>query len=210
MATETIYRTSSIKRQRRTKEDIDIISRALCELLDEMHPMTVRQVFYQMTSQGYVPKTEAAYRQVICCLLSKLRLEKAIPFGYISDNTPWMRKPQTFDSMEDALQLNLKTYRRALWTRMPVYVEVWIEKDALAGVVYDVTERWDIPLMVTRGYASLSYLYEAAKAYERVEKPVYIYYMGDYDPSGVDIIGQLKNGCGNLHQTQISTLNALL
>lgn len=187
MPKKEFYRTSSIKRERRTRSEVDFIKQGLIAVLNEYHPMTVRQVFYQMTSRGYIPKTEQSYRGTICRLLSELRLSRVIPFGYISDNTRWMRKPKTFDSMEDMLNLNKETYRRALWSSQPVYLEIWIEKDALAGVVYDVTEQWDVPLMVTRGYASLSYLYEAAQVYETAGKPVYIYYLGDYDPSGVDI-----------------------
>ena len=57
----------------------------------------------------------------------------------------------------------------------------------MAGVVYDVTGEWDVPLMVTRGYPSLSYLYEAAEALSAQEKPCYLYYFGDCDPSGIDI-----------------------
>jgi hypothetical protein len=186
MVTE-VYRTSPIKRDRRTKAEISQLKQALIDLLAEYHPMTVRQVFYQMTSRGYIPKSEHAYKGTICRLLADLRLERALPFGYIADNTRWMRKPKTFDSMEDSLRANQKTYRRSLWSHQSVYVEIWIEKDALAGVIFDVTERWDVPLMVTRGYASLLYLYEAAETYEAAKKPVYIYYLGDYDPSGVDI-----------------------
>jgi len=154
--------------------------------------MTVRQVFYQMSTRGYIPKTEKAYKGVVCRLLGILRLEGTIPFGWISDNTRWMRKPITHDGMESVLYSNMLTYRRALWTRMPCYVEVWIEKDALAGVLYDVTEVWDVPLMVTRGYPSLTYVYEAAEAMKGLEKPAYIYYLGDYDPSGVDISRSLE------------------
>jgi hypothetical protein len=74
-----------------------------------------------------------------------------------------------------------------MWDDMPAYVEVWLEKDALAGVVYEVTEPWDVPLMVTRGYPSLSFLFEAAQALNGEGKPSYLYYFGDFDPSGVDI-----------------------
>jgi hypothetical protein len=193
MATEQLYRTSYIKRERRTKEDIAIIVDGLKEVLRQYNPMTVRQAFYQMTSRGYIPKTEAVYRSTVCRLLAKLRLTGEIPFGWIADNTRWMRKPRTYDSMEEALRLNLETYRRALWSRMPANVEVWIEKDALAGVIYDITSEWDVPLMVTRGYPSLSYVYEAAEAIAQARKPTYIYYLGDYDPSGVDISRSLEN-----------------
>lgn len=187
-----VYRTSPIKRDRRTSAQIQSIRDALYSVLESDHPMTVRQVFYQMTSLGTVPKTEAAYKGIVCRLLAEMRLQGQIPFGWISDNTRWMRKPDTYDSLEDALAYNLQTYRRSLWTRMPAYVEIWIEKDALAGVVLSVTAQWDVPLMVTRGYPSLSYTYEAAQVIAKRDKPAYIYYMGDYDPSGLDIARTLE------------------
>jgi hypothetical protein len=181
------YRTSPTKQQRRSKQEITVIEQGLKDVLTTYHPMTVRQVFYQMSTRGYIAKTEREYKQTVCRLLARLRLRQEIPFGWIADDTRWMRKPTTYDSMEAALKLNVQTYRRALWARMPVNVEVWIEKDALAGVVYDITAEWDVPLMVTRGYPSLTYVYEAAEALSQSHKPTYIYYLGDYDPSGVDI-----------------------
>jgi hypothetical protein len=66
-------------------------------------------------------------------------------------------------------------------------VEIWLEKDALSGVLYEVTYRWDVPLMVTRGYPSLSFLHGAAEVISAQRKPTKIYYFGDWDPSGVDI-----------------------
>lgn len=187
-----VYGTRPIKRTRRTKSEISEIANGLLEVLSEYNPMTVRQVFYQMVSRGYVPKTEQAYKNLVCRLLTRLRLEGTIPFGWIADNTRWMRKPTTYDGMREALEVARKMYRRALWTRQNVYVEVWIEKDALAGVIYDITARWDIPLMVTRGYPSLSYAHEAAQYMVSIGKPVYIYYLGDYDPSGLDIVRALR------------------
>jgi len=186
MTTE-VYGTSLIKRERRTRDDIYNLKKALVEVLAENTTMTVRQVFYQMTSRGYIPKTEKAYKSVVCRLLKDLRLDGTIPFGCIADNTRWMRKQKSYDDMQDALRTSLEAYRRALWSRMSVYVEVWIEKDALAGVLYDITNEWDVPLMVTRGFSSLTYLYEAAEQYKAEHKPVYVYYLGDFDPSGMVI-----------------------
>ena len=48
------------------------------------------------------------------------------------------------------MRINGVAYRRAIWDDQDVYVEIWLEKDALAGVVYDETEKWDVPFMVTR------------------------------------------------------------
>lgn len=68
----------------------------------------------------------------------------------------------------------------------PVYVEVWCEKDALAGVIYEETKTYDVPLMVARGYASLTFLHSAAEAIKANGKPAHIYHLGDLDPSGQD------------------------
>ncbi|WP_018291636.1 hypothetical protein [Verrucomicrobium sp. 3C] len=159
----------------------------LREILAEENPMTVRQVFYQAVSRGIVTKTENEYKQTVCRLLGIMRRKREIPFRWIADNTRWMRKPRSYSSLTEALELTKRTYRRALWDNQTVYVEVWLEKDALAGVLYEVTSLYDVPLMVTRGYPSLSYLYESAEDLMASRKPAYIYYLGDFDPSGVHI-----------------------
>jgi hypothetical protein len=184
---------TSYTKRRRTKDDIAVLVNGLQGILTEYNPMTVRQTFYQMVARGLIAKTETEYHTTVCRLLTKLRLAGDIPFGWIADNTRWMRKPRTYDSLDSALRLTVETYRRALWSRMPEYVEIWIEKDALAGVIYSITSEWDVPLMVTRGYPSLSYVYEAAEYISELQKPTYIYYFGDYDPSGLDISRSLED-----------------
>jgi hypothetical protein len=77
-----------------------------------------------------------------------------MPFDWIADNTRWMRKPRTFTSPEAAVQHTAEHYRRDLWADTEAYVEIWIEKDALAGVVIEITAEYDVPLMVARGYSS--------------------------------------------------------
>ena len=159
----------------------------ISEVLAENVPMTVRQVFYQLVSRGAIAKTETEYNQTVVRLLTDMRVSGEIPFSAIADNTRWMRKPRSYSSLEAAIRLTAETYRRATWDNQPVYVEVWLEKDALAGVVLEETGPWDVPLMVTRGYASVSYLYAAAETIRECGKPAYLYYLGDHDPSGVDI-----------------------
>src|SRR5262249_29705657 len=103
------------------------------------------------------------------------------------DNTRWMRKSRSFSSLEEALSRTAQTYRRALWSNQVVYVEIWCEKDALAGVIVEVTNEWDVPLMLSRGFASDSFLHSAAEAISSQGKPAVLYYVGDHDPSGVFI-----------------------
>ena len=59
-----------------------------------------------------------------------------LPYGWLADNTRWQRKPRTFGSIQEALDETAQFYRKALWDDADSYVEIWLEKDALAGVVY--------------------------------------------------------------------------
>ena len=101
-------------------------------------------------------------------------------------STRWQRKPNTFNSVQEALQETARLYRKSLWADADAYIEIWLEKDALSGVVYPVTSMFDVPLMVARGYASLSFLHLAAEYISSLDVPAYIYHCGDYDPSGQD------------------------
>lgn len=180
-----VSETSPIKR--RSRQELDAIRTALYETLAADNPATVRQVFYRLVSAGVIDKTEAEYKGRVCRLLAEMRRDGSLPFDWIADNTRWMRKPQSYSGVGQALQRTADLYRRALWDEHNAYVEIWLEKDALSGVLYDVTEAWDVPLMVTRGYPSISFLYGAAYNIRQIDKPTFIYYLGDHDPSGVNI-----------------------
>jgi hypothetical protein len=179
---------AGIRKPKRTAADMLGLRAGLKTILAVDNPMTVRQVFYQAVSRGLVEKTEAAYKTTVGRLLVDMRREGEVPYSWIADNTRWMRKPTTYSSLEEAIDAMQRHYRRAVWDEQDVYIEVWTEKDALAGVIQKETSRWDVPLMVSRGFASESYLYEAAETIKsRGPKPAYLYYFGDHDPSGVHI-----------------------
>jgi hypothetical protein len=182
------YGASPIKRRRRRSAvEIDDIKTAMYDVVEAEHPMSVRQVFYRLVSLGTIDKTESEYKTTVCRLLADMRRDGDLPFTWIADSTRWMRKPKTFPSLEEAARQTARFYRRQLWDEQQAYVEVWLEKDALAGVLYETTSDYDVPLMVTRGYPSLSFLYSAARGIAEQNKPAYLFYLGDHDPSGVDI-----------------------
>ncbi len=160
----------------------------------EIRPAIVRQTFYQLVSRGLIAKTEQAYKHTVVRLLTEMRRDGTLPFHWIADNTRWMCKPVTYSSLESMLTRTAEFYRRALWETYAVFVEIWSEKDAIVGVLYEVTAEWDVPLMVTRGYASISYLHAAAETIAARGKPAYVYYLGDYDPSGLDITRAIRDG----------------
>jgi hypothetical protein len=109
-----------------------------------------------------------------------------MPYDWIVDNTRWILKSRSFDSIEEALREAAESYRKNLWADADCHVEVWLEKDALSGIVEPVTDRYDAPLMVARGYSSLSFLHTNAKNISDLDVPAYVYHLGDFDPSGVN------------------------
>ena len=187
MSAPAVYRASPVKRERRTKAEVAELRATLHRVIRRYQPMTVRQVFYQLVSMGAIGKTEQEYKGTVCRLLAEMRRDGELPWRWIADNTRWQRKPTTYRGLDHLLDETARLYRRALWEKQDAYVEVWLEKDALAGVLVTVTSEWDVPLMVTRGFASLSYLHTAAEIIASVGKPAYLYYLGDRDPSGVVI-----------------------
>jgi hypothetical protein len=164
---------------------------ALLAITAEMQPMTVRQVFYQASVRGLVDKSEAGYARVQRALV-ELRRSGRLSFDWIADNARWQRKPRSFRDPAEAVRQTARFYRKALWAEAEDYVEVWLEKDALSAVVYDVTAEFDVPLMVARGYASLSFLHEAAAVIAAEDRPAHIYHLGDFDPSGVDAANKIE------------------
>ena len=185
LAITTVYPASRIKHRRSTKAEVEQRREALYDIVAAMRPMTVRQVFYQATVRGIVEKAETGYAKVQTDL-TLMRRAGELPYQWLADNTRWQRKPNTFDSVEEALQETARLYRKNLWADADSYVEIWLEKDALAGVVYPITSMYDVPLMVSRGYASLSFLHSAAECINNLFLPAYIYHLGDFDPSGVN------------------------
>jgi hypothetical protein len=179
------YVASHTKRRRATKREVLIRRSALLDIVTKMRPMTVRQVFYQATVRNLVEKSESGYTKVQTDLV-QLRRARVLPYHWLTDNTRWQRKPDTFDSVEEALRDAARFYRKALWADVGCYVEIWLEKDALSGVIYPVTSMYDVPLMVARGYASLSFLHGAADYIGKLDVPTFIYHFGDFDPSGVN------------------------
>jgi hypothetical protein len=144
-------------------------------------------VFYALTVRGVVPKDDTkGYRPVQSQTL-EMRKSGLLDWAFIADSTRWMRKPISYDSVDEAIRATARAYRRNLWRSQGVRVEVWLEKDALAGVVMEATDPWDVALMVSRGQTSDTYCYTAAQAIiEAAECGIdtYVFMLFDADKAG--------------------------
>ena len=187
-ASAASFRACSTKRDRRPKADVAAIRAAIVDVIEDDPPMTVRQVFYQLVTRGVIEKTEEQYQGTVIRLMTEMRLSGELPFNWVVDESRRVRITQTYDSVQDAIEQTARFYRRSALEQSDDYLEIWCEKDALAGVLWDVTSDYDVPLMVSRGMPSLTFLHGSAQAIRRAaeqDKQTYIYQFGDHDPTGV-------------------------
>lgn len=182
---ETFYRPRPVKRKRRTNAELEAVDAAIIAAVETEHPVTLRGVYYRVVSAGGVEKTEAGY-QVIKRQLLKLRRSGVIPYDHIVDGTRQFIGLRAYDDIDQALDDMAASYRRRLWRDQRVAVVMLAEKDAIRGVVEPITLQWDVPFGVVRGYASESFAYDLAIRIRNRGCPVYVYQLGDHDPSGVD------------------------
>ena len=178
--------SSTNRETRLARKTVALREKILAALDSAQMPVTVRQVYYLVASVGGVPKTEGGYRRVQRQLLA-MRRELEIPYQWIADNTRWRIKPDTDTSIGAHLARSARFYRQDLWIYSNTYLEIWCEKDAVAGVIHPVTDEYDVPLYVARGYSSETFAYEAALHMRESQKDkCWIFYVGDFDPSGWD------------------------
>jgi hypothetical protein len=194
------------KRHRRTKLQIQELRDAIYAIVQEQQPMTVRQLYYQMVVRGLIQKTDAEYHNVCIRLAGLMRRDGTMPWHWIIDESRHMRVPQTFTNIQDALEEAARSYRRSAMDECSkVYIEIWLEKNALAGTVQEVTWDYDVPLLPSVGFSSLTLLDGTARATRDAwnrGRNTYIYQFGDSDPSGVlipEVMDErLREMCENL------------
>ena len=183
-----VYRSSTTKSARRTRAEQDALDAALYNLADTYRPATVRALFYRASVAGLVPKDKTKGYRVVQRRLVALREARVIPYGWITDSARVVRRQNRWEDPEHFVEEVASFYRRDYWADSPVRVEVWLEKDALSGVLYPtVVTEWGLELFITRGFASVSYLQSAAEETRADGRPVVVYVLTDLDPSGVDI-----------------------
>ena len=183
MSPAEIYPSSRIKRQRATKSEMATRRRRIYQIVERDQPMTVRQVYYQAVVHGIVGKAEEDYDKVQD-MLTELRRDGEIPYEWIIDEGRFARQPYTVEGIPQALNDTRRNYRKDPWQGIAEYVQIWVEKNALVGVLEPVTSEYDVALMAAVGYSSISFLHEAALQLIDLGHPIYIYHLGDLDPSG--------------------------
>jgi hypothetical protein len=160
------------------------------QILVEHNPMTVRQVFYQLVSRQVIENNRSTYQAVSKALVSA-RLEGIIPWAHIEDRLRRPRHVSMWGSLADFAETASQAYRRDVWADQPIYIETWLEKDALSGIFEDALDTYGVTLNVGRGFDGWDSINNAADRFMTQSKPVIVLYFGDFDPSGEDMVRSL-------------------
>jgi hypothetical protein len=157
--------------------------------------LTLRQLHYQLVSRNWIINHDTAYKK-LGSILDDCRYAGVIDWSAIEDRGRVPYLPYYADDAAEAVEDITASFRINRQEGQTNYVELWTEKDALSGILKRTTEKYHVQLVVNKGYTSSSAIYGA---YERVVErilngqKVTILYFGDHDPSGLDMIRDIRD-----------------
>ena len=172
-----------------SEKTIELVNEVLTEYQAQGFRLSVRQLYYQLVSRAYIPNTVRSYKN-LSSLVSDARQAGLIDWDMIEDRG---RETVTLSHWTDPGQIveaAANSFCTDKWIDQPYHIEIMVEKDALSGVLEPVAAELDISITANKGYSSSSTMYEIGKrlaAYQSWGKHITILYLGDHDPSGIDM-----------------------
>jgi len=173
---------------------IQTINAILQEYQTGGYDLTLRQLYYQLVARGIIENSEKSFDRT-GELVNKGRLAGLIDWDMITDRGRETITPTTWSGPAAILRQAAKQFRLDLWEGQPNHVEVMVEKQALEGVLVPVCETWGVSFTANKGYSSSSIVYQTGKrlsGYCRRGKAAHVLYLGDHDPSGLDMSRDIK------------------
>lgn len=176
------------------------------------YQLTLRQLYYQFVSRDLLENTEKNYKK-LGGVISDARLAGLIDWDAIEDRTRNLRGLSHWEDPAHIIESAHASFRIDKWENQPNRVEVWVEKDALVGVLERVCDEYDVSYFACRGYVSQSEMYAAARRlaeYIDGGQDVHILHLGDHDPSGIDMTRDIIDRLGMfLRDTGSADINRL-
>jgi hypothetical protein len=162
------------------------------------YDLTLRQLYYQFVARGLIPNNIKEYNK-LGDAISEGRMLGLIDWNAIVDRTRSVKKNTHWDDPSEIITVCAQTFQIDKWARQPYHCEVWIEKDALVGVIEGICRELDVSYLACRGYASMSEIWRAGhkrllpQCESGVKEAIKIFYLGDHDPSGIDMTRDVED-----------------
>lgn len=158
--------------------------------------LTLRSIYYQFVARGHLANTERNYKR-LGDVIADGRMAGLISWEAIEDRTRFIRDLAHWENPAEIVRAAVNSYRIDKWATQPERVEVWIEKDALIGVIEGTCQALDVPCFSCRGYVSASELWRASvRMIHRnrdFDQETVILHLGDHDPSGIDMTRDIRD-----------------
>jgi hypothetical protein len=174
---------------------IDKINEVIRNYTMQGYNLTLRQVYYQLVARAIIENNERSYKN-IGNLISDARLAGLIDWNAIEDRTRNMRGNSHWVTPGQIIDSAAYSYHLDHWEGQENYVEVWVEKDALIGIVGQICGQLDVNFFSCRGYVSQSEMWSAAQRLKRRQdqgQNVVLLHLGDHDPSGKDMSRDIQD-----------------
>lgn len=167
----------------KSEKSMELIAAAY-QVLDAIHPASVRGVCYKLFTTRHIPSMDVRHTKRVGEQIKYAREQGIIPWEWVVDETREVEKASTWSNPDEILATAASTYRRDLWADQPYRVEVWSEKGTVRGVIQPVLTEYAVPFRVHHGFSSATAIYSAAQASASDTRPMIALYIGDHDPSG--------------------------
>lgn len=151
--------------------------------------LTLRQLYYQFVARDLIDNTQRSYKR-LGNIISEARMAGRVDWNAIEDRTRNLESNPHWDDPAAIIEAAARSFRIDKWENQACRVEVWIEKEALIGVVERICRRLDVDFFACRGYVSQSEQWAAGKRfaeYRERGQDVVVLHLGDHDPSGIDM-----------------------
>lgn len=168
---------------------IERINKVISEYKAHGYSLTLRQIYYQLVARAIIENNERSYKN-IGNLINDARLAGLIDWNAIEDRTRNLRRNSHWDSPGNIINSAAYSYQLDYWDNQDNYVEVWVEKDALVGIVERICSQLDVSFFSCRGYVSQSEMWGASQrllSKSKQHEKIVLLHLGDHDPSGKDM-----------------------
>ncbi len=177
-------------------------NRILDEYAAQGFDLSLRQLYYQFVSRDLLGNTQQNYKR-LGSIINDARLAGLVDWDSIQDRGRSTIRTSHWDSPADILRSAAYSYRMDKWKDQDYRIIVMVEKQALEGVLVPVCRDLDITFAANKGYSSASAMYGIGKEIEKDERQTVVLYLGDHDPSGIDMTRDVRE---RLEQFSSSTV----
>ena len=175
---------------KQNKQKLEQVKKIIEHYAAQDYRLTLRQLYYQLVSQAIIPNKVSEYAK-LSKLLVNGRMAGEVDWDAIEDRLRVPKIPYWFTGVADAINDTISQYLLNRMEGQDNYIEVWCEKDALSNVLYRVTKKYHIKLMINRGYSSCTAMHDAFERFD-AQANIHVLYLGDHDPSGLDMVRDIE------------------